>query len=121
MPVHLSPVEPVDSTKHADVFDDGELLIRAHKAPAVNVVVTGPPKAGSTLISDAVATKLGLHLVSLKPIVARLLAHVTRAPPVFEEEPEEEVPPPAEGEEAPPPKEKKVAPPFDPYEGLNEH
>ena len=89
MPVHLNPVAPVDTTKHADVFDDGEFLVRAHKAPAVNVMVTGRPKAGSTVIADALATKLGLHLVSLKPITARLLAHVTRAPPVFEEEPEE--------------------------------
>ena len=121
MPVHLPPVAPADTTKHADVFDDGELLVRAHKAPAINVVITGRPKAGSTLISDALATKLGLHLVSLKPITARLLAHVTRPPPVFEEEPEEEPPPPAEGEEAPPPKEKKLPPPFDPYEGLNAH
>jgi adenylate kinase family enzyme len=121
MPVHLPPVAPVDTTKHADVFDDGELLLRAHKAPAVNVIVTGRPKAGSTLISNALATKLGLHLVSLHPITARLLAHVARAPPVFEEEPEEEQPPPAEGEEAPPPKEKKLPPPFDPYEGLNAH
>lgn len=121
MPVHLTPVAPADTTKHADVFDDGELLMRAHKTPAINVIVTGRPKAGSTIITDALATKLGLHLVSLKPITARLLAHVTRAPPVFEEEPEEEPPPPAEGEEAPPPKEKKPPPPFDPYEGLNSH
>lgn len=119
--MHLNPVAPVDTTKHADVFDDGELLVRAHKAPAVNVMVTGRPKSGSTVIADALATKLGLHLVSLKPITARLLAHVTRAPPVFEEEPEEEPPPPAEGEEAAPPKEKKLPPPFDPYEGLNAH
>ena len=111
MPVHLPPVAPADTTKHADVFDDGELLVRAHKAPAINVVITGRPKAGSTLISDALATKLGLHLVSLKPITARLLAHVTRAPPVFEEEPEEE-PPPRRGRRGAAPKREKASPTF---------